>query len=979
MKADESPPAGVDALSEEHQQRLAKILDDYLIAAEQGSPITPEQLLANHADDAVYLKEYLSGLNLFHQAAQVAPPAVANGDSLVYQKPGQTIGDFRLIREVGRGGMGVVYEAEQLSLKRRVALKVLPYVAASDEKHLLRFKTESQTAASIEHPHIVPVYAIGEEHGVHFYAMQFIEGESLTEWLGKMRSDAETEGHGTTLHEQTKQESESPPEYPRRKSSEFSSRQLRDHIRMVARLGTEAAVAMHAAHEYGVVHRDIKPSNLLIDEHSKLWITDFGLARCREGSGLTQTGDILGTLRYMSPEQAGGNTTLVDHRTDVFSLGITLYEAACLRHPLHGNDKALLAKDRSRIKQLRSWDNRIPADFETIVMKAVADQPGDRFATALDLAKDLQRFLADEPIEAKPPGLATRMGKWARRHRRAVLAGALALVVMVGALSVALGVVLRFNAIKSESLITKSESLEEARRAIDRLVYRANQLESIPGAGVVRLQMLEESIELYKSAVDKSKGDERLVDDLAFAYSKLGELTAMTGDQEKALEYSQLAQTTVAELIAAKATVDPERDLQRELAVCWNNIANQLLQLHRNSEALEAGSRAFDIQRERLADDPNSTDRMADLATTYTTLGRIYRNTAEAQEAAEAFAKAVEYQEKIVEADQSEESRRQLALGYGNLASIYESSDPAAAQGFHGAAIRIQKSLVSSESRNLVYQRELAKTYNNLAYLSSQAKQWQEAVLSYEDAIKIQEHLVEVSPRILEYRRELAVSQNNLGMTLTKLSRYEEAKELFYDSAKLQQQILATQPRDVQALMSLGGIFNNLGTLLQRQGSLTNAGRSYQRAVEHQTKALQLAPSSERIRALLSNHLSNQAMCLHLQKKSGQTLAVLLRKRELCDGNPQCLLDLSREILKFHIPQKTGNPEEEELEKQLFEAAGETLKLARECGLVENLERDKALSALSSLPKYQELFRQPSRPISSSSEKVSVEHPSVVN
>ena len=192
----------------------------------------------------------------------------------------------------------------------------------------------------------------------------------------------------------------------------------------VARMGVQAAEALNAAHEIGVVHRDVKPSNLLLDEKGKVWVTDFGVARCKSGGSLTETGHVLGSMPYMSPEQALGQPALVDHRTDVYSLGVTLYELATLRHPCEGTPQAATAEQygRSQWRQPRSWNSSIPVDFENIVLKAMAEARDERYATARELAEDLRRFLEGRPILARRPSLSTRLEKWARRHKRPVAA-----------------------------------------------------------------------------------------------------------------------------------------------------------------------------------------------------------------------------------------------------------------------------------------------------------------------------------------------------------------------------------------------------------------------------------------------------------------------------------------------------------------------------------------------------------------------------
>ena len=235
--------------------------------------------------------------------------------------------------------MGVVYEARQISLGRKVALKVLPFAALLDQKQIARFNHEAQAAAQLNHPNIVPIYAVGSERGVHYYSMKYIEGQAVDQAIRELRDLAESSmppGSSAAAHLPGAIRSGGKGESPvsaNTKSGKVPSAisaalaiNSRDYFRTVADLGIQAAEALHHAHQYGIIHRDIKPSNLLLDVRGKLWVTDFGLARLPEEAGLTKTGDMPGTLQYMSPEQAGGRSSLIDPRTDVYSLGITLYE-----------------------------------------------------------------------------------------------------------------------------------------------------------------------------------------------------------------------------------------------------------------------------------------------------------------------------------------------------------------------------------------------------------------------------------------------------------------------------------------------------------------------------------------------------------------------------------------------------------------------------------------------------------------------------
>ena len=375
------------------------------------------------------------------------------------------LGDFRLVREVSRGGMGVVYEAVQVSLGRRVALKVLPNAAALDPRHLQRFEVEAHAAASLNHPHIVPVFATGSAGGIPYYAMQFIDGCDLA-WVIR-------ESRLSTL---AATEAERPePNTPTPLSTQGAS-----HAREVARLAWQAAKALDHAHANDVLHRDIKPSNLLIDQEGELWITDFGLARVLGGLDLTQTGEALGTPRYMSPEQALGRRAPLDGRTDIYSLGVTIYELLTLRPAFVGEERLEILRQIVQDEPIppRKIDPTISPDLETIVLKAMAKAPPDRYATAADLAADLGRFLENHSILARRPSLADRGAKWMRRHRGLVtsVVGAVVLIAVAlvyagwqyAALLSAHNAVLKAEAARADQ---HAENAERLMRLADRHAY----------------------------------------------------------------------------------------------------------------------------------------------------------------------------------------------------------------------------------------------------------------------------------------------------------------------------------------------------------------------------------------------------------------------------------------------------------------------------------------------------------------------------
>lgn len=432
---------------------LADLVDRLTSLLAAGDASAVEELIGRHPQHAERLRAILPTLEIL---------AGFNDNDLTAQKWDRAteelgvLGDYRLLREIGRGGMGVVYEAEQISLRRRVAVKVLPLAGLLDRRALARFRAEAQVAAGLHHTNIVPIYGVGCERGVHFYAMQYIEGLSLDRLIGAARGDSPS--GATTQPRAEASEAPSAPAFARPsllipqvssleapQSSKtdplalLSTRRMGDEsfFRRVAELGVQAAEALQYAHERGVIHRDIKPGNLMLDKFGQLWIADFGVARLEGADELTATGDVLGTLRYMSPEQAVGQVHEVDCRTDIYSLGATLYELLALR-PVFGDqrrEELLHQLTNADPASLRRHVPRMPADLETIIFKSLAKAPADRYPAASELANDLKRFCEGRTIRARRPSLLQRGGKWARRNRaivRVMLASVVLLSLVAG-------------------------------------------------------------------------------------------------------------------------------------------------------------------------------------------------------------------------------------------------------------------------------------------------------------------------------------------------------------------------------------------------------------------------------------------------------------------------------------------------------------------------------------------------------------------
>jgi WD40 repeat protein/serine/threonine protein kinase len=451
-------------------------VQEYLAEVEAGRRPDRQTFLARHPEIATALGECLDGLEFMRAAAprlQAPDPGQAATAASLALEPEGALGDFRLVREIGRGGMGVVYEAVQISLGRRVALKVLPFATAMDPKQLQRFKNEAQAAAHLQHTNIVPVHYVGCERGVHFYAMQYIEGQTLAALIRDLRglvgggAAAACVSRSENGNGRETQAAKEPVTVPRMAGTTLPATSGPAYFRTVAQLGLQAAEALQHAHQLGVIHRDIKPANLLVDAGGRLWITDFGLAHCQSQPGLTMTGDVLGTLRYMSPEQALAKRGAIDARTDVYSLGVTLYELVTLEPAYDGRDREELLHQIAfeEPRRPRRLNSAVPTELETITLKAMAKEPKARYASAEELADDLRRFLAGEPIRARRVRAWERAVKWARR-RPAVAA---LIAVSVAAFLSILGGVLWHNAQLGaalyDSLVGEAQAIRKARES----------------------------------------------------------------------------------------------------------------------------------------------------------------------------------------------------------------------------------------------------------------------------------------------------------------------------------------------------------------------------------------------------------------------------------------------------------------------------------------------------------------------------------
>ncbi|HEX6884180.1 MAG TPA: bifunctional serine/threonine-protein kinase/formylglycine-generating enzyme family protein [Planctomycetota bacterium] len=350
-----------------------------------------EAFLKRECSDPEVLAQVLRMLAAEPSQAFLEPP------TLEEPSVGRELGDFTLLEEIGRGGMGIVYRAQQRSLRRIVAIKLLPTTITLTQRQVDRFLREARSAARLAHPNLVTVLTVGEERGLRFFAMEYVDGKNLAEELNRLRADLGAE-HDQRAH--------------------LPSSHASEYFRTVAEAMRQAADGLSFAHKNGVIHRDVKPSNLLLDPSGRLKLVDFGLARDEEQGSASASGDLVGTPHYMSPEQARAHKHVVDHRTDIYSLGVVMYELLTLKRPFEGKTSQevitnLLHKEPAHVRKLNP---RVPRDLETICATAMAKEPENRYTDAGRMRDDLHRFLAHQAILARPPAPWVRLARHLRRR-----------------------------------------------------------------------------------------------------------------------------------------------------------------------------------------------------------------------------------------------------------------------------------------------------------------------------------------------------------------------------------------------------------------------------------------------------------------------------------------------------------------------------------------------------------------------------------
>jgi serine/threonine protein kinase len=977
----------VDLLSEEFAYRISK-----------GESPEIEEYARKYPEHADLIRSVFPSIALVQRVSNRAEHAQHSGPTagIAFGKQvvPESLGDFRLIREIGRGGMGVVYEAIQLSLKRHVALKVIGAIPSGSEKQQARFRREAEAAASLHHTHIVPVYGIGEDQGVQYYAMQLIDGVTLAEivrflqgdrpprsrdvkqtssqatfsiedavhllldslktpehpvqdvsfdsavkkkflplpatvavplapnnsqthssqlapqssevvslsspshdwkareceapaelnaanrqrfqhgsagasysrwsWMHRCQTESETTSsgeRGTEDHGANRVEALLPspsislPEEngeARANSNSKTSRLGQAYYRNVAEIVAKVANALQYAHHQGVLHRDIKPGNLLLDRDGMVWITDFGLARLSDCEGMTQTGEIVGTLRYMAPEQMRGQA---DHRTDIYSLGLTLFELLTLQPAIDQPQSRLYQKDSDEsVAKLRSLNPDIPADLQTITQKACAAEPGHRYQAASALEEDLRRFLEDRPILARRTTRLERLYRWSRRNPTiAALSSATLLLLLMVA-----GMLAIFNQRKQMALNAISKQYNRAETNLQEKTIALAAVEKERARAELNLDIAIQAFDTVIANIASRGSVNSLLNDFSEDTEIIASPDATLSDADVVLLETLLG-------FFEKFAAENVKDLSRQTAEARRRVGDIQHQLGRLDDAEKSYRLALDAYQSKSAQDADDHSTVFNQAELLNDLFVIATKRGQMPKAIEYYEEARYLLEKQADIRNSKEGRFAIAKMHSSLASVgarFNREAMMRPRGLIGSrfakpsnepipkpprsplkleananatALKLLEDLNADFPETIAYQLAYAQALRDEVRIARGMDDWQRASESIATAVaileklladhpdsarsmKLTDELIDTYPNVVEYQSLRAQTLEIASMFQYSVGRKDRAEESLVQALEIHRQ-LADQHPDVliyqvkffQATLHLAELHTQLG------------------------------------------------------------------------------------------------------------------------------------------------------------------------
>ncbi len=838
-------------------------------------------------------------------------------------RPGTMVGPYKLLEQIGEGGMGVVFMAEQVHpVRRRVALKIIK--PGMDTKSVIaRFEAERQALAMMDHPNIAKVLDAGAtDTGRPFFVMELVRGIKITDFC-----DQNSLSTGERL-----------------------------------KLFSLVCHAIQHAHQKGIIHRDIKPSNILVTISEPgapgcPKVIDFGIAKATSDQQLTDKTvftafeQFIGTPAYMSPEQAMMTSLDIDTRTDIYALGVLLYELLTGRTPFDARDlmaagleamrriisekeparpstklSTMLAADLTAIARHRQAEparltTLLRGDLDWIVMKCLEKDRGRRYETANGLALDIQRHLASEPVLACPPSAAYRCRKFARRNRAAlVMASALGLAAIVTVVGLAISNErVRRESDEKEAALTRAigektradQNLSKARAAVKEYLLKTSEnpvLQTGDFQGL-RKELLETAIPFYEEFVRQDQQDPALDFERGRAYDDLGFLRDGMGDQVQAIADFKLAQ----EIHRRLAERFPDKPAYRHQLAEVHNSRGGVLKDLTQFDAAEAEFREALALMEPLLSLPGSpSEYLESLARIQGNLGLLMRESGRAPEGEPLLREAVAAREKLLEQTPDAMALRgQLSTSWNNLGIILDAQRKSgeAEEAFEKALgvldAQAVKEIADSSPMHFRIQRLQAQAWNNLGMTRKEASRFAGAEAAYREALRIKERLADTFPSVPQHRQGLASTYNNLGVVVSSLDRPNEAQAAYEKAIHLYERLAADSPEGTGYAVTLAGTYSNMGRLIGDQGKLEESLPWIIKGIDILEDALRRDPRTTKARESLVTASWTRAMTLCGLERYSQALDDWSRAIEVDDGHYHQQLRLRRASnllnLKDHV------------------------------------------------------------------------------
>lgn len=853
------------------------LAEEFLDRRRHGDVVSVDEYALAHPELAAEIRRLFPAMMAMEQFKVCKLSSSGTNVQFRFDQPEQ-LGDFRIVGELGRGGMGVVYEAEQQSLGRRVALKVFPRQVLRESSHLERFHQEARTAAALHHTNIVPIFGVGEQDGLHYYVMQRIEGRSLEKVI---RADllaggaSQVSQHATNtsplaavstdlsqldvlgIRNRAQHSSESSdacelsadtiPAPVVREYHQFGSG---SRWRDVAKVGVQVAEALAYAHVHGVLHRDIKPSNLLLDPEGTIWVADFGLATVLEAEEKVSSGDVAGTLRFMAPEHLGGQQ---DARSDIYSLGATLYELLTLRPAFDESNRSTTVQKilQGDVTRPRRICRDIPRDLEAIILKAIAVNPDQRYDSAAVLATDLQRFLDNRPVLARRIGATGRVMRWARRNPAVSTLSATLLMLAVCSF-------VMISTKWQEAVVEGAraeDNLSLALESMDQILERFGsswmahpfQADEESEATSVELQIavsdhsasvLQNALKFYDRFAEQNATNPQLLRDTAKVHRRVADIYERLG------QYSKAEEAYARSLSILESTETPEDNVPiLDRAKIRNQLGLTMVATSRFDEAVQQYRSAENILSEdAIRNEPNC---QAELARTKHNLGQALWLMGRRDEARDCQQRAVRLSEALVQeypgqADYRLALARAYRVQYSFVVFCKHSRNQ---KEIRARGIEILEQLVSDFPAVPDYQCELSEMLATTSCRPRSSESREEQIGQLERAIDISRSLTKAHPSIPRYRAVLARTLQGLGDAFDR-GRREDGDQFYAEAVMLYRSIVEDLP-DVPAYrLFLASALYDLGENCRQLGRFSRAKAAIEEGLTEQQEYVAMRPGN---------------------------------------------------------------------------------------------------------------------------------------